>query len=491
MKKLTLLSCLCIIYSCTMTETEIVPTSDYDGNSHSIECRSSIKIEELPDSYDFNVKLSDAELIANKYSSEKNLQELVPYEQDGHTLFYVANFDKGYKVISGDKRTPLFLLESDEGRFEFKEDGEFDGPSFWLNNLASELLLLKKGEAEVTDASNVLFWNSITGNNDLRIPNQLLLRDALDSIDFDDPEHIWALVTLSEHDYYYNDTIVPHILITKWGQNDPWNWDVPFKGAGYAPDEHCRTGCSAVAMAQIIYYCHYSLNKPHWLYHGAMATGTCNDPNDPISFTPGTYSPYSTHWDDMAVDTTGLRYNFEYDYVGQLMADIGNEIGMTYTPTKSSASVKTSGFNHYNISCSSGSYNSSTVISNLLLNKPVVVSAVAYDQNSVSHGHSWVIDGLDAMVTEHVITYEWRRLSELNSNNYPLYTEEQMMYIDPDVYSGKTFQESIRYNQYLYKMNWGHDGYGDNISYGIYDSDSWIHYNLNYNHNRKIWYDFR
>lgn len=482
------------LFSCTeKTLTDQIVAKHENSHYLSIETRSSIKMDELPDRYDFNVTLSDAEFVANKYSSENKLQELVPYEYDGYTLFYVANYDKGYKVISGDKRTSIFLLESDEGRFEFRDDGVFDGPSFWLDDLAYDILLLKKGEAKVTDASNVLFWNSIVGNDDLRIPNQLLIMSDLDSIDFDDPEHVWAIVPVSENDYYYSESI-PHILTTKWGQQDPWNWNVPYCGAGYEADSHCRTGCSAVAMAQIIYYCHFNLNKPLWLYHGSKVIGTYNDPSDPISFIQGTYHSNSTHWDDMAVDTTGTRYDFEYDFVGQLMADVGNQIDMSYSPTRSEADITVSGFNHYGIYCDTGSYNSSTVIANLRSNKPVAVGAFAHISlfGLIQYdGHSWVIDGLSQAIRDHVITYEWRRLSELSSNNYPLYTEEQMMYIDPDVYSGKSFQETTRYSQYYYRMNWGADGMDDDILYGINGSDAWEHNGANYHHNKEIWYNFQ
>ena len=482
------------LFSCTektLTD-QIVPKHE---NSHylSLETRSSIKIEELPDGYDFNVTLADAEIVANRYSSDNKLQELVPYGYDGHTLFYVANYDKGYKVISGDKRTSIFLLESDEGRFEFRDDGEFDGPSFWLDDLAYDILLLKKGEAKVTDASNVLFWNSIVGNDDLRIPNQLLIMSDLDSIDFDDPEHVWAIVPVSENDYCYNDSI-PHILTTKWGQDDPWNKYVPLKGTGLSI--HCPTGCSAVAMAQIIYYCHYNLNKPSWLYEGAHVTGTYNDPNDPIDYNPGTYVANSDHWDDMAINYVSYwLIGLNADYVGQLMADVGHQIGMSYTAAKSSAPMSSNGFAYYGINCNTDDYSSSIVISYLLSYKPVAISAVAHEWDYGiildRHGHSWVIDGLNQGIRDHVITYEWRRLSELSSNNYPLYTEEQMMFIDPDVYSGKTFQETTRYTQNYYKMNWGHDGYGDNVLYGVNNSDDWVYNNLNYKHNKHIWYDFR
>ena len=131
-----------------------------------IETRSSKTFDELPENYDFRVKFSEAELVARKCSSGKTLQEIIPFSFEGDTLFYIANYDKGYKVISGDKRTSLFLLESDEGRFEFEMNGEFDGPSFWLNDLASEILLLKKGKAKVKDVSNVLFWSAVTGDKE-------------------------------------------------------------------------------------------------------------------------------------------------------------------------------------------------------------------------------------------------------------------------------------------------------------------------------------
>ena len=497
MKKFVFLLFVWLVYGCSVTEQDSLLDLSRSNSPLLIETRSSIKIDELPDNY--NVSLSSAELVANIYSSGKMLQELIPFEYEGYTLFYVANYDKGYKVISGDKRTSIFLLESDEGKFEFKDDDKFSGPHLWLNDLASDILRLKKGEAIITDTSNVLFWSSIIGEDNLHLPQELLLMSNLDSIDFDDPEHIWAIVPVSENDYYYNQETVPHILTTKWGQQLPWNTYVPYKGDGNMIDPHCPTGCSAVAMAQVIYYCHYNLNKPAWLYHDAQATGTYNDPNDPISYSAGTYNAISNRWDYMAPSIDSLVYSNGYsaDFVGHLMADVGHRININYAPDGSGAFVSKSGFNEYEIYCDSSYYNSSTVISNLLSNNPVVITAYAerswslWDGYSYDIGHTWVIDGLESVIRDHVITYEWRRLSELDSNNYPLYTEEQMMLIDPYVYSGKTFQETTRYSQYYFKMNWGYDGIGDQVSYGINSSEIWEYDNTGYQYNKQIWYAFR
>lgn len=500
MRKFFILLLIYIICACSVIDSESFINLLSTDSTLITYTRSSITMDGLPDSYDFNVSLSDAEFMASKYSSENKLQELLPYEYDGYTLFYVANYDKGYKVISGDKRTSIFLLESDEGRFEFRDDGEFDGPSFWLDDLAYDILLLKKGEAKVTDASNVLFWNSIVGNDDLRIPNQLLVMSDLDSIDFDDPEHVWAIVPVSENDYCYDEVTVPHILTTKWGQRYPWNTYVPYSGAGHDPSLHCPTGCCAVAMAQVIYYCHFNLGKPNWLYENARTIGTYNDPEDPIIFIQDSCTLNSIRWNEMEVNSDSVLIGYISEYVGHLMADVGHRLGMTYSPDGSRAYITKNGFNEFGVYCDSSYYNMNTVISSLRSNNPVVTTAYSEREWSFgfnhigyhySNGHSWVIDGLEAGVREHVTTYEWRRLSELSSNNYPLYSEEQMMYIDPDVYSGKSFEESIRYTQYYYKMNWGYDGSGDEERYGVNDSDSWEYSDDDYRYDKKIWYGFR
>jgi hypothetical protein len=324
-----------------------------------------------------------------------------------------------------------------------------------------------------------------------------MMRGDLDSIDFDDPDHVWALVPISDNTYYYNEYPTPHLLTTKWGQGSPWNNYAPV--SGFDSSEHCPTGCTAVAMSQIIYYCHYNLYKPNWLYHGAQVYGTAyGGVNDNLTYIPGTYVPNSTHWDDMAIDTLSFLSGDNADYVSQLMVDVGHQVGMTYSPLGSGAPVTKSGFNHYEIYCDSCYYNTSTVISCLLSNKPVVVRASINEgimEFFFPSGHAWVIDGLVSAVTEHVQTYEWRRLSELTSNNYILYTDEQMMMIDPDVYSGKPVQEITRSNQYYYLMNWGYDGRYDNVFYGVNDN-IWTYVNennvsLNFQYNKLIWYDFR
>ena len=49
-----------------------------------------------------------------------------------------------------------------------------------------------------------------------------------------------------------------HLLATKWGQGTPWNSKTPVRYGG----DHCYTGCTNVAVAQVLYYLHGEIGIP-------------------------------------------------------------------------------------------------------------------------------------------------------------------------------------------------------------------------------------
>ena len=493
---------LSILCSCTTSELNILDDQCHKTLNACIETKASLKTVDLPNTYNFDVKLSDAEIVARKYSSERTLIDLIPYDYDGCVLFYVAQYDKGYKIISGDKRTAVFLMESNDGIFEFDKESEFDGPSFWLTDLASEIYLLKKGCADVQDGSNVLFWDVVTGDNLLHLGNTPEIMSHVDSIDFEDEEHVWVQCPICSYDNTYYTNTTEHLLETRWGQWEPWNSYVPHAGSGN--HVHCPTGCSAVAMAQILYFSHYNLNKPDWLYHDAQISGiSYSDDNYAVTYTPGTLVTNSPRWGDMAIDNYHYWIGDNPDYVGQLMADVGYRIGMVYAPDGSRAFVSKNGFSQYDLCCDSSAYNQSVVESCIRSDKPVVITA--YTDRSwlfgyhYSGGHTWVIDGFTTQQIDHTDVYEWRRLSEVESDQYFMYTEDQALSLDPDLYSGKRIIVTTSASSSYFKMNWGWDGSHDDELFGV-GANIWTTVDqdedgndveYDYRYNKTIWYDFR
>ena len=120
---------------------------------------------------------------------------------------------------------------------------------------------------------------------------------------------------------YLGTVRVGPLLTTTWSQEAPYNIFCP---AG------CPTGCVATAVAQVMYY---------WKWP-KESKGTVNGED---------FSGHVYDWDNM-LDNYGQSYDSDGSYgertdytqtqaeaVARLMADIGKAMGMTYTPTGSSA----------------------------------------------------------------------------------------------------------------------------------------------------------
>ena len=152
--------CFIVAFCCSCTSGRI----DGDSgplNDSDIACATKSSI--LNDSrgerryaIDFTAAKTAAEELL---SSGEDLVEFFPLVVENDTLLYIANYNKGYKIISSDSRTSVILLESADGKFSFDdplEIGEFNAALFWLDNLAADIYALKAGLAESVDTSNVL-----------------------------------------------------------------------------------------------------------------------------------------------------------------------------------------------------------------------------------------------------------------------------------------------------------------------------------------------
>ena len=482
MKKLLFFCAIALCCACTSVSIEDIDSASSIFPSDDILTKSSIT-SETRCKQDFNVNYETAKIAAERiFSSGKKLEEFYPFVAKGDTLFYVANYDKGYKIITADTRTSAILLESEDDRFSLEnQDESFNAPLFWMDNLAGDIYALKEGVAETDESTNAEFWASIP-----------IMMPRRDSVEFEDDEHVWVKILDYESSNTHDENTVNHLILTKWGQRYPWNVKVPYAGTG--DDPHCPTGCSAVAVAQMLYFTRFELGKPAWLNHDAEITGISYDvDNFSINYTPGTYTEYSSRWYQMPTN----QYGAHTDYVASLMADVGYVLEMEYTPNGSTSGLGVADFNHYGIYCTQSAFNTYNVNSNLLSGMPVVIAAYAIESTIIDipniRGHVWIIDGMKTRITEVVRGYVWRRLSDLD---YPptgltLYSERQALEMEPNLYPGKRVTETSRAYSYYYRMNWGADGDYDNILYGAPGGgdDEWIVNGHDYCNNRTIFYD--
>lgn len=415
----------------------------------------------------------------------------IDYITEGQdTLVHIYNFTKGWIAISGDKRAKPILGQSETGSLKAK--GNPQGIDTWLGTRIDDILAYKNSN-DLESNDNVDFWKHV-------IPQSKRTKNPNDVITRSDIEDNLYWVLRYDYEEVASDTVcysVPHLLNTKWGQGHPWNYKCPYGFDGEGTMVTCPTGCTAVAMAQVIYYMHYFKGKPSGLYHDIECNGVSyNKDNYNITFSRGGYTENSPRWDLMAHN----RYGTSTNYVGDLMMDVGNRVEMTYSGIGSGAFPSSEGFSHYSLTCKNGDYSVSTVNTNLNNGLPVIVVAYAnkyktgmwpFKKTRYSEGHTWVIDGKVEHRKIFKKHYYWTLTDEIRDTDMDIYPYIEKEYFIPDVYEGMPYSENrIEVSNY-YLMNWGYDGRWDDGLYASGSPEKWSANNKNFQYDISIYYDIQ
>ena len=440
--------------------------------------------------YDYKVTESEAVSYASSLSSDNSkilsIKSIEPIIYANDTLLYIINFkDKGWAVISGDKRTEPLLAFDELSNDELHKENLHDGLFAWLDEKAGLIYELKQTKPDNSAIERVNYWSS---NEISKIMppdggNGYYRRVLVNT----------STVTLPSYQ-------VGPLLETKWGQGKPWNSCVPFGDAVNGLNPRCKTGCVAVATAQIMYFGHNKSNKPSWMYSEGSCYGYSWDGYKSYSFNFSSGS--SSVWDEMRL-TRG--YNGYYGSSGShevaiLMGYVGNKLSMDYGIISSSASSEDvpGVLNYFGITSNYRGYNYDKVISNLNNGNPVYSSASRTRKDhkflgihlyyTYRNGHAWVIDGYEDKKRKTTYTYRWEWVGDGNSDGYPPLSTVKKTTVDDDVYVGKIETYIRTYSTRYYIMNWGWNGSGDSGRY--IPSGAWDGGLGDYKYKRNIICDF-
>ena len=259
-------SMLLALASCTSQDDALHPNLDFTKSTNAEEEVSR-----------YQVSLRSATYFANKLQLEdgatRQIRRIDPVTKDADTLLYFVNFDadKGWVILSGDKRTEPVLASSTSGGIDLKAMG---ASTVWFNDLAGRIYALKHSGHSDTLSTNYAMWSKIDtlalglrakgANPQLKGESRARIFDNEDHSDEGEPEESEyedVLVDLKVE--VLTDKAVGPLTTTKWGQEFPWNQCSPFWGNTTA---RCLTGCVAVSGAQLLYYFHFLKNKPRSFY---------------------------------------------------------------------------------------------------------------------------------------------------------------------------------------------------------------------------------
>lgn len=482
------LTCACVV-SCTKDSFELAQRGQDDvsyalGTENQVATKSAV-MDGVSTVKSRKVLASDVQsILKNKFDRKKTRgserYSLNTIQKNGNPMLHIVNYDEGgWAIIAGNEREKNQILAmSDVGHFD-PDNITNSNVAFWF---AMQLEEMKNVEFEDDVVANM------NDNGDV----------SVNSIPPFDDEYVWVRLPLEPIVTTTLHSEVGHLLTTKWGQEYPWNYKCPAFGSQKAP-----TGCVAVAVAQLLYYYHFHLGVPSGLYHSIVPTFILNGNYYTSSVTRSDYHANSSRWEEMA--KTYRSQCASTDYVGDLMIDIGERVGIKYGEDGSGAAFDDykNVFSLYGLSSNAIDYNSDKLISSLNDNKPVLISsrreklkAVQSERKKDTEGHSWVIDGYKRYCTITDRPYKWvimppDSLSFYNNINYDyVLTVEEKEWRFPDVYENQIDHSySYRYDYYL-KMNWGYNGLYDNNDYDI-GSYSWITDGNPFCEKTKMIYDFK
>lgn len=245
---------LCAFLSCQKTDLTHNASLSAKPSSHGLFSKSNLGFTD-----DYSVSTKEAEAFAVFHKQNSVLESIVPFCIHEDTLLYICNFDDRWMIISGDKRIAPILAQGREEPFDI--EALPSGLHLWLKSMADDIRVLRYYSDE-KDNDYTQFWSSL---NPKKNDPKLVTKSEEDCK--------WYAVETFEYTGSTEQTIIPHLIQTKWGQGYPWNQKTPYDISLIHP-KRCLLGCTATATGQLLYYTHFNLYKPNRLYHDISCTAS-------------------------------------------------------------------------------------------------------------------------------------------------------------------------------------------------------------------------
>ncbi len=290
--------------------------------------------------------------------------------------YYVFNNgnDKGFVIVSGDDRCYPILGYADEG--SFSQDNVPENLATLLETFSDQVAMLS-------------------------IPKADNIQSDYSSAPVSAPAYIPTAV---------KSAIAP-MLTCKWGQNAPYNSSCPVYST--STGEHCAVGCTAVAMAQFLYYFkNRNVKTLQDNIEGYTTSGSI--------VVPATAKGAKIDWNNMLDSYVGNESETQIKAVANLLFYCGSAIKTVYRKGSSSANfslIRSALLRLLNFYPGSRiAYRSSYSTAdweNMIYNEIANGRPVLYAGSSNSAGHAFVVDGFDGDDFYH-INWGWTG----NSNGY-------------------------------------------------------------------------
>lgn len=463
MKRITLLLVLSLLFiascnnedfSCVEIQKDIIANNDH-----------SVSFEAIK-------KLVNAQITSTRGESKEDAEVFCIEDEEHDTLLYACNNEKGgWTIYSSDTRVPAIVAESEEGTIaELKEN---ENAWYWVQTMAKDMKLIKslpdsklnfsKEEIE----SSKKFWELII-EPDKYLKEKLKLNTRSHG-ELIKPEGHYELI--SSNTTYDKELPTPSITTTTWNQDSPYNSYCPFRTD--IPSRHAPAGCTAIAVAQMLYFLHDEIGVPATAPSEAYCYGSVGSNN--YNWAQTNYT--TTIWDSIRVNDM---------YAAPFIADVGRRLNTHYGNDASSVydyelvSRINGTFADYGISCTNSSYNS-TILKNCLLDRmPVLITAYSHVTRSsggqnVNGGHVFIVDRYTWQIATTTNHYKW--VYDYKPSSVPI----------PDV--PDYYETTTSYIFWRIGMNWGWNNYQSGW-YSLTGDWKVADGTYNYIDDRQMYYDF-
>lgn len=288
------------------------------------------------------------QFMPNKHFGEVKAFARSEGSSDGEP-FYIFNVenDGGFVIVSGDDRTEAILGYSDKGHINM--DNMPKNLRYWLDSYAQQITSL---------------------SSDYRPNTRSSTRSSMAAI--------------------------PPLIQTQWDQGYPYNLMCPVFG------DMCFTGCTATAIAQIMYYHKWPKGETKSIPEYTTRTNKINLPELP---------PTAFKWNNMKTSYNGEEDKESQNAVAELMRYVGQAMSMDYNTPDGSAAWPIPdlmkayfGYSRKFRSVHKDDYDYSEWVEMLYGaladKKPILYSGDPIDPEG--SGHEFVIDGYDGVGLFHV-----------------------------------------------------------------------------------------
>lgn len=389
----------------------------------------------------------------------------ITYKQD--TVMYVANYPKGWEVLSAVRKASRVLMKSETGQLDIKE----------INNNPS---LVEYFQLLTETLYNAMYDDSFD------VPdyfNDTWLDGSFPGSG--GPALLDSLYTSVMDSTIYNvveDRSIGPLLSTHWGQTSPWNKSMPYMDNTLTA--HCYCGCVPVASGQVLYYLHDRLCNYPPVYTSADCNAYIPSNADSLVLTwsdVNLYSPSYLNWNNMAKDSS---YASGYDEVSALLLCLGVQFGARYyrTGTGANTSLAIGIFPYYyNIDCDYSDLRSDF--------SPFITACESevYDEELPLLMSIAITDNTGAAISGHAVVIDGYRYSKMRVMYHYSYYDDEGNYVDERWQFGPVIE-----SRYV-TINWGWNGAFDSTptsKYWFNIFNDWIVSTYNFSLKRYIVHNF-